>query len=192
MDERLAIERRLRELDRLAEDLRVIEKDLARHALEDVDVQRLMTVTGIDMTVAVGIAAAIGDITRFAAADKLVSYFGLNPSVKQSGLQPAKHGRMTKQGHARAMLVEAAWAAAKAPGPLRAFFPAHPCAARPANSRRRHREKARRPRLASAEQASGLRLGTSGIARQEAARPRTQGRISQPKGRQQTRHRPRL
>lgn len=124
MDERLAIERHLRELDRLAEDLKVIEKDLARHALADEGVKRLMTVTGIDMTVAVGIAAAIGEISRFPGADKLVSYFGLNPSVRQSGLQPAKHGRITKQGraHARAMLVEAAWAAAKAPGPLRAFF----------------------------------------------------------------------
>src|SRR5271155_2080464 len=36
----------------------------------------------------------------------------------------AYHGRITKQGrgHARGMLVEAAWAAARAPGPLRAFF----------------------------------------------------------------------
>jgi len=124
IDEHLAIERHLRELDRLAEDLTAIERDLARRALEDRDVQRLMTVTGIDMTVALGIAAAIGEISRFPGPDKLVSYFGLNPSVRQSGLQPAKHGRITKQGraHARAMLVEAAWAAAKAPGPLRAFF----------------------------------------------------------------------
>jgi transposase len=123
-DERLAIERQLRELDRLAEDLKVIEKDLARHALADEDIKRLMTVTGIDMAVAVGIAAAIGEVSRFASPDKLVSYFGLNPKVKQSGEQPAQHGRITKQGraHARAMLVEAAWAAAKAPGPLRAFF----------------------------------------------------------------------
>jgi transposase len=56
--------------------------------------------------------------------DKLVSYLGLNPSVRQSGNGPAHHGRITKQGrsHARAMLVEAAWAAARVPGPLRAFF----------------------------------------------------------------------
>jgi hypothetical protein len=44
--------------------------------------------------------------------------------VRQSGLGLAQHGRISKRGrsHARAMLVEAAWAAAKAPGPLRAFF----------------------------------------------------------------------
>lgn len=124
LDERLAVERHLRELDRLAEDLAVIERDLAGHALEDEAVQRLMTITGVDMTVAVGIVAAIGDVGRFASPQKLVSYFGLNPAVRQSGARPAQHGRITKQGraHARAMLVEAAWAAAKAPGPLRAFF----------------------------------------------------------------------
>ena len=51
--------------------------------------------------------------------EKLVSYLGLNPRVRQSGGQPAAHGRITKQGraHARGMLVEAAWAAVKTPGP---------------------------------------------------------------------------
>jgi hypothetical protein len=68
--------------------------------------------------------AAIGDIGRFQSPQKLVSYFGLNPRVRQSGLGAAHHGRISKVGrsHARAMLVEAAWAAAKAPGPLHAFF----------------------------------------------------------------------
>ena len=48
----------------------------------------------------------------------------MNPRVKQSGGQPASHGRITKQGraHARGMLVEAAWSAARTPGPLRAFY----------------------------------------------------------------------
>ncbi|WP_420914315.1 transposase [Acidiphilium multivorum] len=61
---------------------------------------------------------------RFKSPQKLVSYFGLNPRVRQSGLGAAHHGRISKVGrsHARAMLVEAAWAAAKAPGPLHAFF----------------------------------------------------------------------
>ncbi len=55
---------------------------------------------------------------------KLVSYLGLNPSVHQSGEGPAHHGRITKQGRgqARGMLVEAAWAAARSPGPFRAFY----------------------------------------------------------------------
>src|SRR6266487_3867909 len=70
------------------------------------------------------IVAAVGDFGRFRSPEKLVSYLGLNPRVRQSGGQPASHGRITKQGraHARGMLVEAAWVAAKIPGPLRAFY----------------------------------------------------------------------
>jgi transposase len=115
-DEWLAIERHLREFDRLAEDLKIIERDLARSALADEGVKRLMTIPGIDMVVALAIVAAIGEVTRFDRS-KLVSYLGLNPSVQQSGPGPAYHGRITKQGrgYARGMLVEAAWAAARAP-----------------------------------------------------------------------------
>ncbi len=123
-DERLAIERHLREFDRPGEDLKVVERDLARSALADDSAKRLMTIPGVDMVVALALTAAIGDVTRFDEPQKLVSYLGLNPSVRQSGPGPAYHGRITKQGrgHARGMLVEAAWAAARAPGPLRAFF----------------------------------------------------------------------
>ena len=49
-----------------------------------------------------------GDIGRFKSRGKL-SYFGLNPRVRQSGLGAAHHGLISKIGrsHARAMLVEA-------------------------------------------------------------------------------------
>jgi transposase len=123
-DERLAIERHVREIDRLGEDLKIVERDLAQAAIGSEPVKRLMTIPGIDMIVAEGLMAAIGDPTRFPCPQKLVSYLGLNPSVHQSGPGPAHHGRITKQGrgHARGMLVEAAWAAARSAGPLRAFF----------------------------------------------------------------------
>ena len=123
-DERIAIRRYLADLDQRAADLDVLDTALAERALKDKRARRLMTLGGVHVTVAMGLLAAIGDITRFASSEKLVSYLGLNPSVRQSGNRPAQHGRITKQGrsHARAMLVEAAWAAARAPGPLRAFF----------------------------------------------------------------------
>jgi transposase len=123
-DERAAAERHLREYDRLGEDLRVVERELARDALADANVKRLMTIPGIDMVVAIGLAAAIGPIARFKGPDQLVSYLGLNPSVHQSGEGRPQHGRITKQGrtHARTMLVEAAWQAVRGPGPLRAFY----------------------------------------------------------------------
>ena len=76
------------------------------------------------MVVAVGLLAAIGPIDRFSSPSRLVAFFGLNPSVHQSGNSPARHDRITEQGpcHARTMLVEAAWAAVRGPGPLRAFY----------------------------------------------------------------------
>jgi transposase len=122
-DERMAIERHVREIDRLGEDLKVIQRDLAQYGLADLRVKRLMTVPGLDMIVATALVAAIGDVGRFGSPQKLVSYLGLNPSVRQSGSGPAYHGRISKQGpgRARGLLVEAAWAAARAPGPLRAF-----------------------------------------------------------------------
>jgi transposase len=63
----MAVERHVRELDRLGEDLSGVERDIARRALEDAAVQRLMKVPGIDRVVAVSLAAAIGDVGRFAA-----------------------------------------------------------------------------------------------------------------------------
>jgi transposase len=83
-----------------------------------------MTIPGVDVCVAAGLVAAIGEVSRFASPQHLVSYLGLNPRVRQSGLAPARHGHISKAGrrHARSLLVEAAWSAARAPGPLRAFF----------------------------------------------------------------------
>jgi transposase len=123
-DERQAVEALLRQLDFHAQELGLIDAELARVALGCENTRRLMTIPGVDVAVAMSITAAVGDFSRFSSPNKLVRYVGLNPRVKQSGGQPASHGRITKQGraHARGMLVEAAWAAAKTPGPLRAFF----------------------------------------------------------------------
>ena len=123
-DERAAAAALLRQLDFHAEELRLIDRDLGQVALKREDVRRLMSIPGVDATVALSIVAAVGDFTRFRTPEKLVCYFGLNPRVRQSGGQPASHGRITKAGpaHARGMLVEAAWSASKAPGPLRAFY----------------------------------------------------------------------
>ena len=123
-DERQAVSSWLEELDRLRIELERVDQTLAKAALGDERVRRLMTVAGINLTIAIGLIAAIGDVSRFSSSEKLVSYFGLNPRVRQSGDGRAHHGRISKIGraHARALLVEAAWAAAVAPGPLRSFF----------------------------------------------------------------------
>ena len=123
-DEEFAVEALLRQLDFHGQELRIIDAALGRIALDRPEVKRLMTIPGVDATVALSIVAAVGDFRRFPRPEQLVSYLGLNPRVRQSGNQAAWHGRITKHGraHARGMLVEAAWAAAKTPGPLRAFY----------------------------------------------------------------------
>ena len=123
-DEHETITTLLRQLDFHGNELAAVDKELAGHALADAVVRRLMTIPGIDAIVALSIVAAVGDFGRFPSPDKLVAYVGLNPRVRQSGGLPAAHGRITKAGraHARGMLVEAAWVASRAPGPLRAFF----------------------------------------------------------------------
>lgn len=123
-DQKRTIARHLGELDRIGAELAELDKALANEALGDDRVRRLMTIGGVNAVVAMSVLAAIGEITRFSSPEKLVSYLGLNPRVRQSGERPAFHGRITKQGraHARAMLVEAAWSVVSGPGPLRAFF----------------------------------------------------------------------
>lgn len=151
-DERAAIERHLGLISQINEALRVVEADIAVHALQDPTIRRLMTLPGLDVTVAASVAAAIGDIRRFGDPQRLVAYFGLNPSVRQSGEGPAYHGRITKQGrgHARGMLVEAAWAAALAGSSTR-LLQADRLASREAHRGRRHCAQACNDHLADAE-----------------------------------------
>jgi transposase len=78
-DEREAVDRHAEEYDRLSEALKGVERDIARAALTDPNVKRLMTIPGVDMVVAVGLMAAIGRIDRFDSPDKLTAYIGLQP-----------------------------------------------------------------------------------------------------------------
>lgn len=122
--ERLILNRLVDELQHTVEQLAVLDRDLASLALADERAVRLMTIPGVGPIVATMVLSAIGDISRFETPQKLASYFGLTPRIRQSGEGPARHGRISKQGNAsvRKMLVEAAWSAQIAPGPLRAFF----------------------------------------------------------------------
>ena len=116
----------MRQIDFHNQELRIIDAALAHAAPERAEVLRLMTIPGVDTTVALSLVAAVGDFRRFSRPEQLVSYIGLNPRVKQSGGSAASHGKITKHGraHVRGMLVEAAFSAARTPGPLRACFEA--------------------------------------------------------------------
>jgi transposase len=123
LDERLTVEACLRQIDFVEDELERLDKILAADALSDDDALRLMTLPGVSAVTAVALLGAIGDVSRFRTPRHLVGYFGLDPRVRQSGSEPAKHGKISKQGpgEVRGLLVEAAWHAARTAGPLRAF-----------------------------------------------------------------------
>jgi transposase len=75
-----------------------------------IDVERLRCLRGIDTLTAAGLCAEIGDFERFARAEQLMHYVGLVPSEDTTGDQ-RRLGAITKtgSGHARRLLVEAAW-----------------------------------------------------------------------------------
>jgi transposase len=75
-----------------------------------VQVGRLRCLRGVDTLTAVGLCAEIGDFARFARAGQLMSYIGVVPSESTTG-QQRRLGAITKtgSGHARRLLVEAAW-----------------------------------------------------------------------------------
>jgi transposase len=70
----------------------------------------LRCLRGIDTLSAVGLCAEVGDFTRFAKAEQLMSYLGLVPAESTTG-QQRRLGSITKtgSGHARRLLVEAGW-----------------------------------------------------------------------------------
>jgi transposase len=113
----------VRQVDFLSGEIAQIDQILGADAISDADALRLMTLPGVSVVTAIALLAAIGDIRRFPTARQLVAYLGLDPRVRQSGNEPAKHGRISKQGagEVRGLLVEAAWHAARSPGPLHGF-----------------------------------------------------------------------
>jgi transposase len=129
-DERETVEACLRQVDFLAAEIAVIDRALAELALASEQMRRLMTLPGVNFVTAAALMGAIGDIDRFSTAAHLVSYIGFDPRVRQSGSEPARHGRISKQGpgEVRHLLVEAAWHATRSYGPLRVF--AEPIASR--------------------------------------------------------------
>ena len=123
-DEQDTINAALRQIDFLNEEIASIERDLARFATESPEARQLMTVPGVGLVTATAFLAQVGDVTRFPNPNRLVSYLGLDPRVRQSGEISAHTGRISKEGSAlvRHVLVEAAHTAIRSPGPLRAFF----------------------------------------------------------------------
>ena len=122
--ERETVESGLRQVDFLDAEIAAVEQLIAAEALSWPEIKRLMTVPGVNVIVAATFMAAIGDIRRFGDRRKLTAYLGLDPKVRQSGIGPANHGHISKQGSgsARHALVEACWSTVRQPGPIAAFY----------------------------------------------------------------------
>jgi len=122
-DGRAGVDAELRLLTAVETEIDSVTTELVRDAYQDRQVRLLVTLPGVDVAVAQGLMAALGDISRFRDGDHAASYLGLVPSTRQSA-NHCYHGPITKQGrsHARWMLVQAAQHVARHPGPLGVFF----------------------------------------------------------------------
>lgn len=122
-DEAETVDACLRQVDFLDGEIELIERRIAEQVVSSEEIKRLMGLPGFGAVSATALMAAIGDVSRFPSARHLVGYLGLDPKVVQSGNEPARHGRISKRGpgYARHVLIEAAWHAGRAAGPLRAF-----------------------------------------------------------------------
>jgi transposase len=123
-DEQDTINAALRQIDFLNQEIQTIERDLALFATASAEAKQLMTVPGVGLVTVTAFLAQVGELGRFPNPNRLVSYLGLDPKVRQSGESAAHTGRISKEGSAlvRHVLVEAAQTAIRSPGPLRAFF----------------------------------------------------------------------
>lgn len=98
-------------IDDLDEHIHALERNVKRHAREIPEAERLRSIPGIGALTALALHVEIQDINRFHNAEALVSYFGLDPVIKQSGNDRWHAHRISKQGRAyiRGLLNQAAW-----------------------------------------------------------------------------------
>lgn len=98
-------------IDDLDEHINALETNVKREARGIPEVDRLRSIPGIGALTGLALHVEIQDINRFHNAEALVSYFGLDPVIKQSGNDRWHAHRISKQGRAyiRGLLTQAAW-----------------------------------------------------------------------------------
>lgn len=113
--EQIQIRQELELLTNLDKNKAEVDAELGRQALGEAWGQqavRLLQLPGFGVVLTMTVLSAIGDISRFDSAKKLVGYSGLGPGIHDSGKEHIKQ-RITKSGRKelRWALVEAAWRA---------------------------------------------------------------------------------
>lgn len=82
---RHAVEEQLRLLDQVEDSITETEKRILEVIKKDHSMQLLDTLPGVGPVLAIVIALEVGDVARFASAEKLASYAGKVPRVNSSG-----------------------------------------------------------------------------------------------------------
>jgi transposase len=113
--EKIQIRQELAMLEEIAKHKAEVDAELGRQSLGETwskQAVRLLQLSGFGVVISMTVLSAIGDITRFESAKKLVGYAGLGAGVHDSGKEHIEK-RMTKSGRKelRWALVEAAWRA---------------------------------------------------------------------------------
>lgn len=120
---RLQMNNLLLMLETIAVAVREGEESLEKIAVDEKDIQLLLSIPGVGLKVALGLVSAIGDVKRFKTPNQLASYFGLTPRLSQSA-DRSYSGRITKAGTAygRWLAVEAAQSLALSGSPITASY----------------------------------------------------------------------
>ncbi len=113
--EKLQIRQELAVLEEIDGHKAEVDAELGRQSLGEVwgqQAMRLLQLPGFGVVISMTVLSAIGDITRFESAKKLVGYSGLGAGIHESGKEHIEK-RITKSGRKelRWALVEAAWRA---------------------------------------------------------------------------------
>ena len=113
--EKIQIRQEQAMLDELEKHKGEVDGELGRQSLGEVwgkQAMRLLQLSGFGVIVSMTVLSAIGDVTRFESAKKLVGYSGLGAGVHDSGKEHIEK-RITKSGRKelRWAMVEAAWRA---------------------------------------------------------------------------------
>jgi len=113
--EKIQIRQELAMLDEIAKHKAEVDGELGRQSLGETwnkQAVRLLQLSGFGVVLSMTVLSAIGDVSRFESAKKLVGYSGLGAGVHDSGKEHIEK-RITKSGRKelRWALVEAAWRA---------------------------------------------------------------------------------
>jgi transposase len=105
----VGVEGLLKSYEYSSEEIAKMEKSLKELCKQDEEVQRLMTVPGVGMIVALTFKSDIGDPSRFEKSESVGAYYGMTPRQYSSG-ETVRQGGISRCGakEVRTLLTEAA------------------------------------------------------------------------------------